>query len=1327
MDKIKAVGKFFSVLILIGLLLFLGLMLLIELNKPFLIDKAETWYAENYSGELKINSFDYQIISSFPHLNLQIHQVSVRDSPFTDRNHRRLSAETIALSCSTPKLFLKKLEFNRFDLKGIFLDILVDTISASSKKHEQAPSNTVDVLDLKKWFSKKGIKARVEDARVSMINRPKKNKYTGFINELSGTFSAEGSLLQGPLHLDIDMDEMGLNVEKGTFFNQAHVRGDLEPKIDLYKREFFAAPFELKIDNQAFLVSVHFNLGADNFFDFELINEATDYQASKGLVTKSIQEAIEPYELIHPFYTKTKIQGKFKKAGNTLISLDFNTKNNRCIFRDTINFDSLSFVGHLANRAVDDDILESKRKKDFHLIFYELSSHYEEVPFSLKDSYIETTPSTKNLIKLDLAAEGKTERLNEILKNDAFFFRSGKFELTSYFKRAIDNPFDIYTYATSEFTIDKTNVFYNKANLTVPVRQLQFYTKNGHATLKSMRLELPNQQHIEITGNLKNYTSLIFDELDDPTKSLLKIECGALDYEALIATIQAATKESKVDEITKEFYTEKKDLRAAFENIYHRFNPELVIEVDQFSYKNILIKDFQTFVKYLDKNTLTLSKSNFKFGEGAIKIDGEIHLPDGNTTQAILGITADGAMTSLNELFGNKDFLLQKGRFALTADYQGSLDSPNNLLTGSEVALRIKDTKFYHKDQNLIIPIDTALITIQNRDAEIAGLDIAFPQGNHLLISGQVNNFTSLLQDEAGYEVNSNVKISSTKLSSDNFNRVSEALTDVKSDKPRDKNAIHRGVATIYQKFKPSLEIQVDTFISTNYLLENLYSRIYYKDEKNLIVEHTGFELEEGKLDLEAIFNFSKTEEIGTDLSLSANGETYHFNKLFNNNTFFFKEGLFDFNLKIAGDLMNREDLLGSIDSRLILEDCRVFYKDMNLTVPLDDVDLIVKNKDATINNFILPLTSGHKIQVTGGVKNFNQLLLDSIPEGVVSDLNIYSEELDFSDLSRMFDVITEADSLSQEEVATPPQKTNVFKPTVQGIYDKFQPTVKLVIDDFSYKTFAGKNIRIGAQFQDRNHLELQKAEFELGEAFVYLEAELNLTELKRTGFDTHFETKSLKLSQLVPAFDFFGLPSLKSASNVSGILSGDAYLNGHIIDEKGKIDSTLQGTVAFDLQHLRLQNFAPIMSTAGKFLRDKRIDDIQFLPLNDTIKIHQGTIKIPELNVTSTAFTLYMKGDFRYDNKSNMLVSIPWSNLWFWDSEKMPEYKTFGQAGRKFHIHALGNEENTMDYKFRFTERKWYKKMGILEQYRSDKKRERRERRKYRRERRKKKRENKD
>ena len=96
MGKLKTVFKFFSVLILIGLLLIAVLLLVIEFNKPAIISKVESWYAENHQGELKINDFDFQILSSFPDLSFKIDQVQISEYSFSRRNHRKLSAETIA-------------------------------------------------------------------------------------------------------------------------------------------------------------------------------------------------------------------------------------------------------------------------------------------------------------------------------------------------------------------------------------------------------------------------------------------------------------------------------------------------------------------------------------------------------------------------------------------------------------------------------------------------------------------------------------------------------------------------------------------------------------------------------------------------------------------------------------------------------------------------------------------------------------------------------------------------------------------------------------------------------------------------------------------------------------------------------------------------------------------------------------------------------------------------------------------------------------------------------------------------------------------------------
>jgi len=502
--------------------------------------------------------------------------------------------------------------------------------------------------------------------------------------------------------------------------------------------------------------------------------------------------------------------------------------------------------------------------------------------------------------------------------------------------------------------------------------------------------------------------------------------------------------------------------------------------------------------------------------------------------------------------------------------------------------------------------------------------------------------------------------------------------------------------------------------------MEGISTDIYFSDSTTLILQNTGFNLNDGKMSLEGKFDFSDRKKINADLALKAKGKADQFNDLFQNTTFFFREGDFDLDLMFNGNLFDRENLIKNIYSQLTLNNSKVFYQQMNLTVPLDNVNLTIQNNDAMLKSFELPLSSGHIIQANGIIENFNTLLLDSIPVDVNSKLDFYAEVLDFRDLSNMFNVMvpdTPSGDSTDTETGENGKKENVFKPTIRGIYEKFNPNLNVHIDDFWYKTFNVQNVQTGVHFANKDQLVLEETGFELGDADVMLNATVDLSNKNTTPFDLDFYTDYLEISELVKAFDFFGLPSLESAQGVSGQLATNGELAGKVMDRTGKLDSTLRGDIGFSLAGLQLKSFEPIQSTAGKILRDKRLENIRFADLSDTIRIKDGTIRIPRMEITSTAFNLFVEGNLRYDDKSHLWISIPWSNLWFRDFSTIPENKTFNEAGSKFFIQALGNDENTMDYKFRFTNKKWFKARGFRDQYRRFKKLERKARRQYRRE----------
>jgi len=1245
------------------------------------------------------------------------------------RNYRRMTTGSIQVTSSIAALIWKRPDFKSIRIKNAVVAIYTDTLDTSvntATTSDSANNSEKNLFVFPAWLNNKSTQVELDNIRIHWVNRPDKKRVIGTVESITGDLKIKDQVLTGSLDLDIFMDEMGLNVEKGTYFNSVPVRGKVEPQLDLSKKELHLPAFPLQIGKQDFKIAVDVNKGEDNNFRFLLINEQTDYQASKGLIPQSIQEKISRYKLTEPFYTRTLIEGKFKDS-NPLVRLDYQVKNNTAIISmvDTtaIQFDSLSFKGHLVNRIYDDKMRKTESKKNVVITFDEGSGKYQKVGFSFLDSYILTSKEHKNFVQLNLLAEGKAERFNEILNTETFIFKEGDFTLSATYQGDPVIGEDLLTGAEIKLLMDRPSVYHSKADILFPVQKIDFRTKNGNATLKNLDLHFKNQQNIKVTGRIANYVSLLNPREDKPVSSTLTLYSAQLDYEELgsIFRFSEKEKEKETDEPTEI----TSNIRLALENVYLQFAPKLDIAIDKFTYKALEINNYKTQLQFEDKHTILLEKSGFDFGEGHISMDGLIKLP-ADSTFAKLGINASGNIASFNEILGNNTFIFKNGFFELDASFQGYIERVQQLVTGSEVSLRMDHSEVYIPKMDLRLPIDSLEVTIDNRNAILNRLQLPLTSKNIISINGKLKNFTTLIMEEEHFPVSSELGIVSNKLLFQDFAEIQKNLSS-DSDKPSQPQ-IHESLATIYHKFNPRVQLTVDTFARTYYLMKGISTNIYFSDSTTIVLENTGFHLNDGQMSLQGILDFANREKINADLSLKAKGKAPQFNDLFQNTTFFFREGDFDLDLLFNGDLLDRKNLIKNIYSKLTLDNSKVFYQQMNLTVPLDNVDLTIQNNNATLKSFHIPLSSGHTVQANGTIENFNTLLLDSIPVDVNSQLNFYAEELNFQDLSNMFDVIvpdvpvtTSSGKRSQtDSLAIKGKKENVFKATIGGIYEKFNPSLTVQIDDFWYKTFNVQNVQTGLTFVGKDRLILQETGFELGDANVMLNAEVDLSNKIATPFELDFSTDLLEISELVKAFDFFGLPSIESAEGVSGELATSGQLTGQVIDQSGKLDSTLWGDVGFLLNELQLKSFEPIKSTAGKVLRDKRLENIRFASLSDTLRIREGAIQIPRMEITSTAFNLFIEGNLRYDNQSHLWISIPWSNLWFRDYSKIPEKKTFNEAGAKFFIQARGNEENTMDYNFRFSNKKWYEARGLSNQFRRFKKMERKARRQYRREQRK-------
>lgn len=1297
----------------------------LEFRKPDIIERTENWYNENHPGTIAIGDFDISPFYEFPALSLKINQVKLVEHEDSTNNHRHIEVDQILVHLDFGKLLKKKVELKSIVFQDATVAIIDSIPTSGTKQLKRHPHvSEAEKLQWLEYLEKQPIKLALKNIDFKFLNLYKDKDFSGKINEVNSTFRLKDKIALSHTTLDLVMDKMGFDTKKGTFFNTAQLQGKLSPSFDLENQELDIPSFKLQIDQQDFFVGGKLNFGEKGFYDIELTNAQTNYLASKALLSQDIQKKMDLYEVEQPIHTFTKIQGKFRPGSQPLVQVDFKTSNNTAIIDSVYVFDSLSFHGRLANSIYDKNRPEKESTKNFKIVFEKANGQYRGVPFELKESFFRTTARVKNYIHFDAMASGEAERFNEILGTTDFIFQSGTFDIQSKFSRAVNRPEDVLKYITADLKIKKPKIYQRKLDLILPVRNLNLQLDNEAATVNQLKIRLPENQEIVLNGTVDNFYKLIVKNEPDTVSSSIHLSSKKLTYQAINQFLTPLKHQSKKNP-KKSLDTEQ--IRQVLADIYERFQPALTIQIDDFAYQDYQISDYQTNLSFLNQNTIQLTDAEFLYPKGKAKLAGVFSFPKDELPLADFYLNANGKSSGLNDILKNNTFFFQDGDYNLDLTFNHSINASTAFWTKGEVDFQMNKNTVFIPESQLSIPIDSISLFVKNDTAFLNQIVLPVSLKDQVTLDGQLNNYSTLLfDDQLNKPIDADIHIHTKHIRYDDFISYFDRNTNNKNNfSPKNKNLkpnsssthkLSKTLTTIHKKFNPKLKITVDSFHKNEIYATDFQSIAILNPKQKLIIKKSGFEIDGGHTLFHGKIDYRYSDRLPATLELTANGNAQQFNQLFNNQTFIFEDGNFWVDVQYNGDLLKGEKILDYIDCDLTMNKVKVNYADMNLHLPLKSLHVILDDGNAIVRDFKLPLQSGNLIEIDGRVNNFGSLLLDSIAQNVNSRLNIYSADLDFQDLARLFDVNSPSDDSDTTKTT---QIQNVFKSTVKGIYQKFNPSINLIVDDFSYRTFNVQNIKTGVFFHNKNLLDLKQTSFNLGKTYVGLDASLDLSKDETTHFSTDFNAQKMEVERLVQVFDYFNLPSLREAENVTGILSSEGILSGDVFDQTGKLDTTMQGTIQFALEDLRLQNFGPILSTAGKIFNDKRLKDIRFAPITNTINIARGDIKIPQLEITSTAFNFFVEGNLRYDDNTHIWVSVPWSNLWFRDYEKVPEKKSYNESGIKFFIQAKGEENGGMDYKFRFTNRKWYKSRGLLHLYRKQKRRERKQRRKYQREKR--------
>lgn len=550
------------------------------------------------------------VISSF--------DITVIDLPKNEEVTGHFNALNLEINAQEEHIQLKSI-----NLKNGFLKLVKN---APIEGYIKKPKDSSNPFNFHKWVSKDKSAVKIENFDISIQDFEKNKRITGTVNAIKALLEFDEGEVKSHVEIDVEMDELGLNLSNGTFFNGANVKGIFQPIYNFESETILVPNFDLSIDNQRFKVGGTIYTSDSGTFDFSLENEQTYAEETIALLSQNIQEKLKRYHLAHPFYISAIMQGSFAYRSNPLVKIRAKSSNNLATI-ENLSLTNLSFKGDFVNRVIDPIVFSTESKKNLSLHFDYLNASYKGIPFEISNSSYTSTPKDLNYYNLNLNAKAPNTKLNELFDSETFLFSKGNFSLTSKFKGNADSIDNLLVGTSTDLTLGKSEIIYAPLLLPIGIDKLEFELLKTDAFLESLIVSIGDGgDYLEFSGDILNATSLVFD-YNDKVKSEVQLKSSNLRWKDFIEMFKKQDTKNESKEVG-----DKKVLNEVLKGIYKKFNPSLEILIDNFHYKKFEASHIRTDFYFDGERHLYLERTGFNYNDKNISMDIFLDISDNDET-----------------------------------------------------------------------------------------------------------------------------------------------------------------------------------------------------------------------------------------------------------------------------------------------------------------------------------------------------------------------------------------------------------------------------------------------------------------------------------------------------------------------------------------------------------------------------------------------------------------------------------------------------------------------------------------------------------------------
>jgi hypothetical protein len=1267
-------GTLVTLLTLVGVSV--GLIIITWTNRSTIINLLQEWYHANNTGQLAIGEVTSNF-SDFPKIGFTIYDIHhVGFDPVTDKSVTIRIQET-DIVVRVFDLLMGDLNITKVFLRDAELISEVNPTRPFSYYIQlKMEKNTLesDPFQMPAFLDESGAEFQVENSRI-LLKDTTLNKYFDIdIDHFSGEYTAENDLILGEASMDVLVHALGFNMDKGAFLKNTRVIGKPSFTLNTSIQVIESDTFTLSLNNQQFETAAAFTLTGNSGFEFYIHNEQTDLSGLRDLLSDSVAAKIRDYQLLNPMRTEGIIRGQFGYGNFPLVMVDFSTVNNRMTIADRFILDSTAFSGHLTTDiyAADSIPMKPRSREDVRITLEHVSGTMDGMVVRIDTSYIQSSPDALNFLNASVEMQGSNEALGRLVNTRNFQFEGGRFDFKASITGDIPDPSQILNHANGTFSLENTRVILRHNKLGLPVKKLALKLDGNVAELQHLEIILPGNDNIIFTGQLTHPADLLSDDSLSRVYSIAEITADHIDVDEILAISTELLPPSRPG------YANQQTLHQTLGILYQRFHPGLRVDVKSLSYKGITLNNVRANLSIVQPEVVSISTFEFAYNASTTTMRGKVTVPTPRESvyqpvKVDIQASSRGQMTALRDLFNIERMEIVSGEF----DFEGGINARvkhfRNLLYHISGDLILRNNTYYYEPADIHIQLDSLKLDIDQANLYLE--DFAFDVGTVKKISmqGNVSHFPDFLLDVKETPGSIELQVHFPSLNADTISdMISELSTTERENTVQEKKKLF----TLFKDlnhFDPVIEIRIDSLSYQDLTTHDISSRFTFQNDSVFSIEQFDIRFNESMaqiqgsvMALEGQQTITNTDPFKIDFSMNARGPNTDLNDLLNSSRFLFQSGKYEFSGRYEGASESLAMVENNLSASLRIGASSVYSTTADLLIPIDRLEVEINNNLATLTYLGIDLPGKSSVDFSGNINNVSSFIRGDSGRHS-SAFFIESPYLDIKDL---ISFLSSSDLPGEDSSAFSDDLVKVGE-TLDDIGYSFNPTLTMEFDSLKYNDQLVKDFHMIFSFDNNGQLIGEELDMEIFDGHAALDFRIG------TGADNFYPVEinmnldQINLNQMIVDLDYFGNAGFREADRIEGRADLDISATGRFDDQGKLIPQSLNGTIAVDLQDLKLYDYQPLLEKIVLF-RKERFEKLQFQPIVLTLEIIEGEIVIPRTEIQSSGLQFFLEGRVKLEDFVNVWISVPWNNLKQNDGQTLPAKTTYEFAGAKLFVQLV-------------------------------------------------------